>query len=346
MREPDGRLFGALPTAMGEMSRLAYARARGAGIDVAPLLAQAGLTQAQVHDRKARIRVRHQIAFLNLVAKAVNDPFLGFHLAPEPDLREFGLLYYVIASSDTFAGAWRAGARYSSVINEGVSLTYREGADVELTFDYVGVPRHVDRHQIEFCMAGLMRLCRQLTGRALTPRRVTLIHHRGEDASELAAFFGCKVTFGADADRMTFDAAVRDVPVVSADPYLNELLIANAEEALAHRPRPGGSFRSQVENAMVSRLPHGEASAERIAATLGVSRRTFARRLAAEGATFMDVLEGLRGNLARQYLADRGLSVSQVAWLLGYQEVSAFTHAFKRWTGRTPRQARSDAVAA
>jgi AraC-like DNA-binding protein len=320
------------------MTRLAYVHARRAGVDPDPLLARAGLTQRQVRDRHARIMVRHQIEFLNLVSRAVADPFLGFHLAP--DLRELGLLYYVVASADTFGGAWRTGARYTSLVNEGVSLGYGEGEKINLTFDYIGVPRHVDRHQIEFCMAALLRLCRQLTGRELVPSGVAFIHHRNDDSSELSTFFGCKVEFGAHVDRMTFDPSVRDVPMTGADPYLSELLAAAGEEALAGRPRSPRSFRSAVENAMVRRLPHGEASAGEIAATLGVSRRTFARRLAAEGATFSDVLEALRGDLARQYLADRGLSISQVAWLLGYREVSGFTHAFKRWTGRTPRQAR------
>jgi len=340
---PAGRSLGALPTAMGHITRLAYAHARRASVDLAPLLKRAGLSQREVLDRHARINVRHQIAFLNLVARAVADPFLGFHLAPAPDLRELGLLYYVVASSATFGGAWRAGARYTAMVNEGVSLDYREGEALELTFDYVRVARHLDRHQIEFCMAALVRLCRQLTGRALTPRRVGFIHHRNDDSSELAAFFGCKVEFGASVDRVTFDASVKDVAMVGADHYLNELLMENGEEALARRPRLQGSFRAEAENAMIRQLPQGAAGAGDIAGTLGVSRRTFARRLAEEGVTFSDVREELREALARQYLADQGLSISQVAWLLGYREVSAFTHAFKRWTGRTPREARAAA---
>src|SRR5262249_47426807 len=113
------------------------------------------------------------------------------------------------------------------------------------------------------------------------------------------------------------------------------------EEALARRPPNHGSFRAQVENAIVPLLPHGKARAAEIAEHLGVSQRTLARRLAGEGATFSDLLETLRGDLARPYLGDDGPSISQVAWLLGYQEVSAFTHAFKRWTGMTPREARA-----
>jgi AraC-like DNA-binding protein len=323
------------------MTRLAYERARQAGIALEPLLAKAGLTEGQVLDRAVRIKVRNQIDFLELVAQAVADPFLGFHLAQMCDLRELGLLYYVGASSKTLGDAWRRGARYTSVVNEGLSLRYVEGNVVTLAFDYVGVPRHIDRQQIEFSMTALVRFCRQLTGRELGPSRVGFMHHRNETPAELSAYFACDVEFGATADQATFDPSFRDLPIVTADFHLNELLIAYGEQVLARRSMYRGSFRSQVENAMVPLLPHGTVRAGDIAKDLGVGQRTLARRLAAEGATFSEVLEGLRSDLARQYLADERLSISQVAWLLGYQEISAFTHAFKRWTGMTPREARA-----
>jgi AraC-like DNA-binding protein len=173
------------------------------------------------------------------------------------------------------------------------------------------------------------------------PSRVAFTHRRNEDAAELSTFFGRGVELGATADQATFDLTSRDLPVVSADPYLNALLIGYGDEVLARRPANRASFRSQVENAMVPLLPHGAVRAGEIARSQGVSQRTLARRLAVEGATFTEVLEGLRSDLARQYLADEGLTISQVAWLLGYQEISAFTHAFKRWTGMTPREARA-----
>jgi AraC-like DNA-binding protein len=92
-------------------------------------------------------------------------------------------------------------------------------------------------------------------------------------------------------------------------------------------------------------LPHGRVRAPDIATLLGSSRRTAERRLASEGATFSEVLEDLRVDLARQYLSDPDLSISRIAWPVGYQEVGAFTHAFRRWTGKTPREARSAAAA-
>jgi AraC-like DNA-binding protein len=158
--------------------------------------------------------------------------------------------------------------------------------------------------------------------------------------SKISAFLGTDIEFNAKADEVAFDTAARDIPVVSADPYLNELLIANAEEAIARRSTTRGTFESTVQNAIAPLLPHGRVRVSEIARQIGMSQRTLARRLASEGLKFTELLEELRKALARKYLSDPALPISEIAWLLGYQEVSAFTHAFKRWTGTTPREAR------
>jgi AraC-like DNA-binding protein len=241
--------------------------------------------------------------------------------------------------------ALRRAARYSSIVNEGVSLKYREGEDIKISFDYIGIARHSDRHQIEFVMTLLTRLCRHLTGLRLLPTHARFTHHRDDDFSEFAAFVGSEIEFGTTMDEVAFAETAKHLPVVSADPYLSDLLIASCEEALSRRPTNRGSFRSQVENAIVPLLPHGMARAAEIARRLGFSQRTFARRLALESVTFSAVLEDLRRELAAQYLAESGLSISQIAWLLGYRETSAFAHAFRRWTGKTPREARAQGSA-
>jgi AraC-like DNA-binding protein len=343
VKDVNTKRFGTLPTAMGGITRHAYARARRAGIELEPLLKKAGMTRRQIQDRGARLTVRHQIQFLNLVANALSDDFLGFHLAQQlPDLRELGLLFYAAASSEKLGDALRRTARYSSIVNEGLSLKCLEGDNIRLVFEYVGVPRHSDRHQIEFFMTVLLRLCRQLTGLRLVPGGARITHHRSDlRASELAAYFGGNITFGAKADELIFVGSTKDTAIASADPYLNELLVHFGEQALSHRRTNKGTFRGAVENAIVPLLPHGKVSASEIATRLGVSQRTSARRLAWEGATFSEVLKSLRSDLARQHLSDPDLSISRIAWLLGYQETSAFTHAFRSWTGESPRQARA-----
>jgi AraC-like DNA-binding protein len=339
MRDSRTKRPDTIPKAEGVLARLAYAHADEKGADVDILLRKAGLSRGQIDDPAAHLEVRRQIRFLNLVAESLGDDLLGFHLSQNFDPRTIGLLYYVLASSDTLNEAIRRVARYNSIVNEGVRLTRREGKGIDLAIEYVGISRHLDRHQIEFWMAGIMRICRQLTNRHLTADRVTFVHRRSV-TSELRSFYGCKLKFGADADQATFPLSVRNIPVVSADPYLNKLLIKYCEEALAHRETTRSSFGTSVENAIAVLLPHGRAQISQVARKLGMSQRTLRRRLASEGLTFTGVLNSLRSDLAKRHLGDRSLSISKIAWLLGYSDVSAFSTAHKRRTGMTPQASR------
>jgi AraC-like DNA-binding protein len=87
-------------------------------------------------------------------------------------------------------------------------------------------------------------------------------------------------------------------------------------------------------------LPHAKASASNVAQKLAFSTRSLSRKLHDGGVAFAEILEETRAALAKRYLAERDLPVSEIAWLLGYCEVSSFNHAFKRWTGMTQRQFR------
>jgi AraC-like DNA-binding protein len=341
LHDPDAQRFGTPPSAAGGIARLAWARAKKAGIELGRLAKKAGLTVQQIEDSDARLGAQSQIRFLALSADALRDEFLGFHLARDFDLRMIGWLHYVLASSEVLGEALQRAVRYSRMVNEGIAVAYREGGEIALSFNYVGVARRSDRHQIEFWMTSLVRECCELTRRRLQPIRVKLTHHRSEDCSEFNAFLGCDVEFGADVDELAFPGTIKHIPVVSADPYLNELLISHCEAALSRRRSNVAPLRLAVENAIAPLLPHGRARLGEVARRLGMSQRTLARRLAAEGLSFSAILDEMRVDLAKRHVEDAHLSISQIAWLIGFQEVSAFTHAFKRWTGRTPRQMRA-----
>jgi hypothetical protein len=199
--------FKSLPTATGGIARAAHTRAMEAGVDIEPLLKRSGLTMQQAKNPAARMAVSNQIKFLNLVADALQDDFLGIRLAQNFDLRELGLLYYVQASSATLSEALQRVARYSSIMNEGVRIICRERKDISMTFEYRGVSRVSDRHQLEFFVTTLLRLCRQLAGRQLSPSRVKLVHRRTELPATFKVLFGCDVVFGSDADESRVSTA-------------------------------------------------------------------------------------------------------------------------------------------
>ena len=336
--------FSSLPTASGAIARAAYARSLEARLKVEALLKSSSLTPQQIRNSQVRMPVKNQIKFLNLVAKELSDPFLGIHLAEGIELREMGLVYYVIASSETLGDALKRLARYSGITNEGVRITCNEGKDITVRFDYVGVSRFSNHHQIECFVGILIRLCRQLTGLSLSPTGVKLAHRRTELPVEIKKMFGCKVSFGSDVDEVVYPRTANRMATVNPDTYLNSLLVRHCEEALSNRRVHSSAWRLKVENAIVPLLPHGQAKMEEIAKSLGVSRRTLARFLASEGCTFGGILDALRLDLAKSYLREQDLRTSEVAWLLGFGEVSAFSHACRRWTGKTPKQLQSAGV--
>lgn len=332
-----------IPTATGGIARLACVRLREVGKDAGPILAEAGATAEQVYNDSIHLEVSKQIRILDLVAEELGDEFLGFHLGHDFDLREIGLVYYILASSERLVDAIRNGERYSGIVNDGVRLRFcQDDRAAAIALDYVNVERHSDRHQIEFWLVAVTRICRQITDTRLAPTRLRVRHDRDAIPAEFRKFFGTDVEFGAGADEIVFPAPVALLPLTRRDNYLNDLLRHYADEALADRPRHPDRFRSAVEETLAQLLPHGKASASKVAQHLGMSTRTLARKLNAEGVTFADILDQLRSALAQRYLSERELPVSEISWLLGYNEVSSFTHAFKRWIGKTPRQYRSE----
>ena len=184
------------------------------------------------------------------MADALQTEFLGVALAFDIDLRKLGLLYYVGASSETLGNALRRLARYSTIQNEGVRITYREADAILIAFEYVGVARWSDRHQIEFFVTILLRACRQITGSKLSPRAVKLVHRRTALPARFASLLGGGVEFGSKVDRIELALPAREMPLVNADPFLNSLLLKYCDQALADRDA-AGRWRTAVENAIV-----------------------------------------------------------------------------------------------
>ncbi len=325
----------------GLLARVAYLHAKRHGIDTEPLIKSAGLTTELIEDPSATIGVANQIKFVDLIAKALGDELLGFNLGANFDFREIGLLYYVAASADTLGNSLSRLERYVKIQNDGVRFKVTKGKSVRVRLVYAGVARHTDVHQIGAIIVLLIRVCRHLTNRPLKPTSARVMHRIGGDKAKLEKLLDSNIEDAAGSDQIEFPIASWGLPIVSADPHLHRVCVKSCEEALARRATKPSPLKLRVENAIAALLPHGQARHNLVAAKLGMSPRTLARRLAAEGSSFAGILAGTRTALADRYLADRTLAISQIAWLLGYTEIGAFTHAFHRWTGMAPSAARA-----
>jgi AraC-like DNA-binding protein len=213
---------------------------------------------------------------------------------------------------------------------------------VSVELSYEGLDPHLDRHFSEFWITGTLRLCRDLTNRELVPTSATMVHLRAGKVPEMDRYFGREVVFGADRDLLEFGKDAGDLPLVTHDPHLHQLLRRlQSSESTVRAPEPE-SLQLRVEKAIAARLRYGTVTIDAIARDLGTSARTLTRKLAEGGMSFSGILDGVRASLAVRYMRNGELTMSQLAWLLGYREPSTLVRAFKRWTGRTPSELRRE----
>ena len=338
----DERVRQPLPTVTGIAARLAIAALKTQNVTVAPLLQLAGLSAHDFDVRQQRISAASQGKFLEYAAEALDDRTFGLHLAKQANPREAGLLYYVTSAASNIGEALTLFARYSRIADEAVCIRRaraREGLVAEISF--IGLPRHTAKQVTEFGVGVTIKALREIAGRKIRPTHLSFVHARNSDLREFEAFFGCPVEFGASGDQVAFSNETLALPLVTEDPHLLGTLRPICDEAAKERRTTTGSRRAAVENEAQKLLPHGKAKRHRVAKTWGHSERTLTRRLADENTTYEEVVDQLRRSLALQYVKEPSLSVSQIAWLLGYEGSSSFNHAFVRWTGRSPSATRN-----
>lgn len=288
------------------------------------------------------VPARNQSDFLDLAADALKDDLLGFHLALNFDFRALGFIYYVTASAETLGEALANEEEYSAALNEPVRLRSTRTGGLSVELNYEGLDRHLDRHFSEFWITGTLRLCRALTSRELVPTAATMVHLRAGKVPEMDRYFGREVVFGADRDLLEFGKDAGDLPLVTHDPHLHQLLRRlQSSDSMVRAPEPD-SLRLRVEKAIAARLRYGAVTIDAVARDLGTSARTLTRKLAEEEMSFSSVLDGVRASLAVGYMRSGEPTMSQLAWLLGYREPSTLVRAFKRWTGKTPTEFRRE----
>jgi AraC-like DNA-binding protein len=339
--EETGRQI--LPSATGFAARQAIAVLRDHNVPIGPLLNRAGVSESDIDNRRRRIAAMAQGKLLEYAAETLKDSEFGLHLALQANPREAGLLFYVASAAEDIGDALALAARYCRIVNEAVRLKLipsPEGLTIEIKF--VGVPRHFSWQNIEFIIAATIKGLREMAGRDFRPTRVGFTLAREPDRAEFERFFGCPVAFSGSADHFSLSNETLAIPLINRDQHLLETLRPVCDEAAKERNTTYGTLRSSVENEVQKLLPHGKANRQRVAKALGLTERTLTQKLGEENTSYNDVVDHLRRSLALEYIKEASVSVAQIAWLLGYEGATSFSHAFARWTGRSASEARRD----
>lgn len=327
-------------------ARQIYKDLRAKGYDAEAVIKQCGISRSSLNKKNGTIPFEKHCALFGHAAQLTGQDCYGLLLGTRMDPRDAGLLGYLGLASANIKDAIENLCRYARVASDvtDLEMVVADGVgSLSVRLRIPAAPFGYDQES-EFSVSLFLRACKVFTGKSIKPIRVGFSHSRTTSLRDFKQAFNCPVAFGQDRERVFLDRETLMSPIVTADDRLLEVLKGYGDDILARHANQGPDFKHQVERWIVDLLPRGTATAATIAMELGMSERTLSRRLSDFGLTFKDLLADVRRDLSLKYVVEPELSLKQAAFLLGYSEPSAFSHAFKRWTGETPAQVRQASI--
>ena len=312
-------------------------------LDAVGIARNGGIDLAAIPAPGERIEVDKIDAILGVAIPLVGDPAFGLQAARCWHPSELGVLGYAWLSSSTLRTGLERAARYSRLVGErGITEIEdtRQGLKVRF-WAKRGNPAVVPVAAVvvDIVMAILFDLCRMNAGAALRPVAVTLRRRKPDAADAYERFFGCPVQFGAEESAFVLSAKDADRPLPSANRQLAATFDRMLAEELARLDK--SDVVSRCRAAVLQNLSSGEGTEEDVAKQLHMSARTLQRKLAEARTTYLQLVDDTRKDLALRYFEDPRRSVTDITFSLGFSQPSAFTRAFKRWTGLSPTDHRT-----
>jgi AraC-like DNA-binding protein len=332
---PDRELSTA--TASTQIARAILLGAATYGQDPASLAARFGLSERDLADPDGRIPAPVAIAMWEEVPRIVGDDRFGLRLGQRAsDAGALPVVGYVVQTSPTLGEGMARALRFQRLVQTLNRADLHVNDSVARIVVHVR-PRHAERlrHAIDFALAYVVSLAGRLTGARLAPCAASFAYASPSVIDEHELLFGRDLRFGAPSTEIVLDPAVMRRPVHTADVQLRALIERHAEHLLARLP-VGDSLAERTRAALVDGLRAERTGVGDLARKLRMSSRTLQRRLRAEGTSHAELLDDVRRELALRYVQDRSLSLSEVAFLLGFADQTTFHRAFVRWTGEAP----------
>lgn len=254
-----------------------------------------------------------------------------------------GVLGYLVLASDTLGEAMLAYQRYETLFY-GASLAEIEVVGDQAEMRWPRSDNELGQQADGAAIAALVTFMRRQIDQPPPPSTVSFLESvDGETARAYESFFDCPVTWNDSHVRVQFPLHYLSLPMPRRDPTLRELLDRQARALVRALPEDsGGSSNTdrQLQQVLLRLLSDGEPTLARAATAMHMAPRTLQRRLARHQLSWQQWLDRSREQLARQYLADPSLTLTDIALLLGFSEQSAFTRAYRRWTGNSPGKER------
>jgi AraC-like DNA-binding protein len=307
------------------------------GVQASAVLRTAGLPRDFFDQPRILVNTQELFALWRAIGEVSKDSSIGLKLGTETKLERFHPSGIAVLSAETFGAGIEYMAKYKKLSAPEEILQEKCEGEWAIRFRWTLAVEVEPPALIENCFAWLLSIARQGTGTRLSPLRVELVQTRGH-IKQLERHFGCPVICGAAQNAMVFRASDAQLPFVTRNSELLEMLAPQFEQELKQRyADEENTLIELVRGAIQQRLTGKRPSIEEIADDLHMSSRTLQRRLQDSGWSFQRALDDARRQLARYYLSNSVLELGEAAYLLGYEDANSFARAFRGWEGVPPR---------
>ncbi len=327
----------ALLPALGVMESL--------GHDGQACLKGTGILSSELTNPEAKMTLQQELAFYRNVLELSGDATIGLKLG-EPFLpQRYGLFGYALLSAATFRHALTLTENFGSLTFS--FFSFRFGASGRRAWFSMSGPPPIGQDLIDLYLDRDMSAARvdfsEIMGRPFEIEEVSLVHDGHGRKQVYIDYFGCKVKFGEECGRFVFDSDLLDQPLPQSDPESSRHFQQQCQMLIA-KLSSQGHFVDDVRMLVLAR-PGFFPDIDYVAEKLGMSTRTLRRRLNGEGTSYRELIDEIRYGLAREYLSQTRLPMEEISTLLGYTESGNFSHAFRRWSGQSPRTWRQASTA-
>lgn len=304
-------------------------------LDPGQLIVACGILPEDLQKPHSEIPLKKYLKFLETAADWARDPLLGARLARSAGPETLGAIGFLFLSSRTLAEAMNNLCHYMNLLQDTTHVQLRQAAD-EITYSYqLFDAADVDcRQDVEFSLALTSRLIRIYAGPDVTLNAVCFRHAASAPKTEYERLFKAEVWFDQEVNSISLPASFGRRCSKVLDQGLSRILQDFLDGDLEQR-NSLQTFADQVGRSLLDGSLQPPVTACKVARHLGVSEATLYRRLKAEGTTFGEIVDARNFELAKNYLSQSALTITQIAYLIGFSESASFTRAFARWTGGT-----------
>jgi AraC-like DNA-binding protein len=317
------------------------------GLDPKRLLALAGMSgqQAQRGGLDEHVPLSQYFALWDAAMADGRHRHLPIRAATALGTDSFGVIGFACMTSPTIAEGFARLTRYYNVLSTAAHWSLEtEGKRVLLMFSIAQSPGLGASAAAEFALAEAIHFGRMVAARPLPVVETRFVHAAPADDSHHRNHFRSPIVWNAPHSALVLERDAFEVPLAKSDPHLLAYFERQADE-LASRHKSEEALSARVQRIVVKVLPSGPPALEDVARQLGISARSLRRHLAEEETSFQGLVEQTRTDLAKRYLQDPRLTVSEIAFLVGFSDLSPFQRAFRRWTDLTPGAYRERAIA-